>query len=107
MKHKLDSGWVYYPHRYTAPASGTGLAVTGKSIWYGITITTDGTNNVTLDAYDNTGASGTQLLPTMVVTGSSRITSIGEPEGLPVDTGIYISITCAGTYSYQVQYDNN
>jgi hypothetical protein len=98
----------YIPKRKTSPASASAAAVTGNCIFYGIMVRTDGTNNVTLNLYDNTGASGTLILPSsLVIDGSARIASIGDDSGLPITNGIYVDVTCAGTCSYQVYYDND
>lgn len=79
--------------------TASALIRTGKGIFSGIIISTDGTNAVTLDIYDNTSAAGTKLVPTLTITSSAvdRVQSI-KPPGAPVsfETGLYVNVSVAG-----------
>ena len=88
--------------------TGDALIVTGNITLRGIVIVTDGTNNVTLDIYGNTAASGKKLIPQIVVGDSSTEKSyaIVFPEKLVQSTnGIYVDLTTSGTVKYMVYYD--
>ena len=86
--------------------SADALIATGQGVFYGIIVSTDSTNAVTLDIYDNTSASGTKLIPTSTITTASddRIQSITFENGVEFYKGIYVDITCAGTVGYNVYY---
>lgn len=82
--------------------------VSGKSAFGGIVIKTDGTNNITLNIYDNTTNSGKRLIPPdSIVLGTSRVWALGYDPPIKCDNGIYIEVSVAGggTCSFQVVYD--
>ena len=94
--------------KITAPATASGAAVSGQSAFYGLIVKTDGSNNVTINVYDNTAASGTALIPTnTVIAGSDRTWALSYNPAIKCSTGIYVAISVAGggTATYQVQYD--
>lgn len=75
--------------------------------FYGISITTDGTNTATIVVYDSaSGASGKKVIQDLVVPSSSTnrgmAFEVDPPVGL--ENGIYVDITCAGTVKYTVYY---
>jgi len=76
---------------------------TGDCVLRGFLISTDGTNDVTIDLYDNTSASGTELCPTFTVLGANLY---GGCMSLDVScrTGIYLDITTTGTADVVVYY---
>ena len=95
-------------NRITAPATVSARAIAGACLFYGITVMTDGTNNVTLNIYDNTAASGTRLIPTnFIIPGIDRYFGYKPPLPIRCTNGIYVSVSVAGggTCSYQVLYD--
>jgi hypothetical protein len=95
-------------NRITVPAAASSAAVSGACLFYGITVITDGTNNVTLNIYDNTAASGTRLIPTnFIIPGIDRYFGYKPPLPIRCTNGIYVSVSVAGggTCSYQVLYD--
>lgn len=75
-----------------------------------IIITTDGSDAVTFDLYDNaSAASGTKMIPTWTVTTSStsRIQSL-VIDNARYGSGLYANVVCSGTVSYVVIYrDDN
>ena len=82
--------------------------VSGPGILHGIVVITDGTNNATLNLYDNASAAvaGTYQLPlNLVALGGSKTTAISFSPPLNFASGVYVSLTCAGTASYQLNYD--
>ena len=92
----------------TAPATASAASVTGPGLFYGIIVLTDGTNNVTVNVYDNTAASSTKLIPTdFIVSGSNRSLAISYDPGVKFSTGIYVDISVAGggSCSFQILYD--
>lgn len=81
---------------------------TGTGYLGGIIFHTDGTNSVTVNAYDNaSAASGNKLFSTLTVTTSSanRCTTISfeDYEAFFVN-GMYIDITTSGTVTYDVYW---
>ena len=86
-------------------------AITAKAgVMDGIIVTTDGTNAVTLDIYDNaTAASGTKLIPTLTITTSASNRTFALTFTRPVHyvNGIYVNETCSGTVAYMVYFKND
>ena len=82
-------------------------AVLSRAVGFsGIIIRTDGVNDITLNVFDNTAASGKRLIPEdVVVEASLRVASIGYFPPVYAENGIYVEVTCSGTYSYQVMYE--
>jgi len=78
-----------------------------KGLFYGILLTTDATNAVTLDIYDSTTASGTKIIPTSTITTNSadRLRSLSFALPLHVSNGIYVNVTCSGTVTYMVYFE--
>jgi hypothetical protein len=92
----------------STPASASAAAVTGTAAFYGIIIKTDGTNDVTLNIYDNTSAAGKKIVPTdIVVSGSQKVWTLSYAPAIKCVNGIYVSISVAGggSATYQVLYD--
>jgi hypothetical protein len=94
---------IVWPNKSTKTASAS--ITTGPGVFGGIVLATDGTNAVTLTVYDSSAASGTKLFPTMTITTSAtdRIQSIAFP--VRYYTGLYVSITCAGSVEYTVYFE--
>ena len=87
--------------------TGSACILESKGLFYGILLITDGTNAVTLDIYDNTTASGIKIIPTTTVTTSAadRIRSLSFALPLHVSNGIYVNVTCSGTVTYMVYFE--
>lgn len=105
--------WAYTPSdfaRYTAIQTADKEALlAAPGYFFGITVMTDGTNACTVVTYDNTTNAGTNKLhPDWVVTTSAtdRAKTYSPPYPLLYNTGISVDITCAGTCSFQVLYQD-
>lgn len=92
----------------SANKTADALIVTGEGFLYGIMVTTDATNSVTIKSYDNTSASGTKLHPDWVVTtgANERAKTLSFDPPVPYSTGLYIDITTAGTANYMTYTRN-
>ena len=86
---------------------GDALVFTGRVYLEGITVTTDETNAVTMDVYDNTSAAAPKVIQTLVfkTSATETVASVGfGGSGKPMRTGIYVDVTCAGVVKYMVHY---
>ena len=92
----------------TEELTESGVAVSSRCAFMGLLVATDGTNNITINVYDNaTAASGTKLLPTdTVFLASGRLQAVGLLKGIAAQNGLYVEITCAGDAKVMVLYDN-
>ena len=93
--------------KVSAEKTAAAAITTTDGLFYGIAVITDGTNAVTVSIYDNaSAASGTELIPTWVVTSSStdRAQAFGISPGAIFYNGIYVDITTGGTVTYKVYY---
>ena len=86
--------------------TGSQLITTGKGLYHGIKVNTDGTNAQTIVVYDNTSAAGTVIDPSTVYVTSStmRVQASGSNPPRPYFNGLYISITGSGTVSVTVEF---
>jgi hypothetical protein len=87
---------VYHAETGDAQISAT------SDLFIGFILTPDGTNDVTIDFYDNTTGSGTKFYPSMTFAGDGGPRALILPEPLPTLNGIYINITTAGTVAYTI-----
>jgi len=69
-------------------------------------IGTDGSNDPTITVYDNTAASGNEVIPTVTynsgINGLNGVTLPGA--GVRCENGIYIAITCSGNVEVTIYY---
>ena len=86
--------------------------VTGRCIFHGITIRTDGTNDVTFTIYDGITASGKNVLfpKSQIISGTAwnkTPYAAGQTPGILMKTGIYVSVSVAGggLVTYKIQYE--
>lgn len=94
--------------KITVGLTASGAALTGQGRFHGLIVKCDGVNDVTLNVYDNTAASGTQLIPTdSIFDGTVRLAAISLSPGVYYNTGVYVEITCAGTTEVMVLYNEN
>lgn len=92
--------------KITQPATSSDTAVSGPCAFYGIVMKVDGTNNTTLNIYDNTGASGNRLIPAdLVIPGTDYYFSYSLNPAVKCTNGVHVTVS-GGTVSYQVLYDN-
>ena len=91
----------------SAVKTGSACVLESKGLFYGILLTTDATNSVTLDIYDSVTASGTKIIPTCTITTNSadRLRSLSFALPLHVSNGIYVNVTCSGTVTYMVYFE--
>lgn len=102
---------VFSLSAYGAAVTSSGQETASKAIrtsrcaFAGIIVATDGTNDVTVDVYDNAdGATGTRLVPQFVVDGADDIGGILFEPVVKCQRGIYVDITTAGTCKYVIYY---
>ena len=91
----------------TVPGTASAVAYTGPCYFYGLTLKTDGINNVTLNIYSGLSDTGEKLLPTdLVVQGTDYYFGYSPPLPIYCATGIYVKVAVAGggTCAYQVLY---
>lgn len=106
--YRLSDGAMVKSASLTTPAGSSALTVSGSGVFHGFIMKTDGTNDVTINVYDNTVASGTALMPTdCVILGANRLYTFSYDPPVPCNTGIYVEVTVAGggSCSYQVLYE--
>ena len=86
--------------------TSSALVTTGKGMYHGIKVNTDGTNAATVVVYDNTSAAGTAIDPSTVyvMSASMRVQASGSNPPRRYYNGLYVSITCAGTVSVTVEF---
>lgn len=91
---------------YSAVKTADALIHTGQGYFYGIVVATDGSDAVTVETYDNTAGSGTELHPDTICTtsASDRLCALSFDPPVPYNTGLYIDITTSGSASYVVYY---
>jgi hypothetical protein len=96
-----DVGFAQYSTK-----TSSALVTTGKGLYHGIKVNTDGTNAATIVVYDNTAASGTAIDPSTVYVTSStmRVQASGSNPPRRYYNGLYISITCSGSVSVTVEF---
>jgi hypothetical protein len=93
----------------TATKTASAVCVAVPSYFYSIMVTTDGTNAVTVNIYDNaSAASGTKLIPSWVVTtsASNRVQTLSMNPPVPASNGIYVDTSTSGTVAYMLYYRN-
>lgn len=97
-----SAGTTIRYQKITAEASSSAQAVTGRGVFYGIMVKTDGTNNATVSVTDGS----VNLIPaSTVIPGSTRLALISFDPPLPMVSGAYVTISGTGA-SFQVLYDN-
>lgn len=101
----LDWGWgVETSTQFTA---NTQRIAEGPGVFYGISVSTDGTNAVTVDVYDSLEGTATKkLIPTWTVTTSATDRAQKWPEfpGVRYYVGIFVIVSTSGTVKYTVKY---
>ena len=83
----------------------SGVIITGESHFFGFTLGTDGINDPTVTLYDNTAASGDEIVPTTTYDASALGLNgmlLGNP--LYCANGIYVELSAAGTKEIVIYY---
>ena len=78
--------------------TASAAVVTKSGAFHGLLIKADGTNDITINVYDNaSAASGTKLIPTdTVFDGTVKINSLSLAPPVHFANGLYLEITVAG-----------
>lgn len=96
-------------HKLSESKTASALIKTGACAFAGLIVVTDGTNEVTVNIYDNIEASGSdRFCPTdMPIRGAAKVFTLDYEPPIQGKTGIYVKISIAGggSCSYQVVYD--
>lgn len=82
--------------------TASALIYTGACVILGIKITTDRTTDVTVNIYDNTSATG-DIWDDFPINGADGIGGIIYPKPMPIENGIYVSLSGANG-AYTVYY---
>jgi hypothetical protein len=109
LRRYNNSDVPFLVNKVTQPADASGQAVGTECAFAGLIVRPDGINEVTLNVYDNTEASGSRVLPSDIkVKGDVGLWAIGCDPGIDVTVGIYVHLAIAGGGSaeYQVLYDD-
>ena len=89
----------------TATLTADSAAVSGEGYIYGIVVVTDGTNAPTFAVYDNTAASGTKIVPDLVLAATPRVQTLSLDPAVAFSNGVYVDLTLGGgTVAYMVYY---
>lgn len=92
----------------STPVGASGIHYTGRCAFLEILVTPDGTNNVTINIYDNIAASGERIgNQNMVILGTERVWAYAPVLPRLCKKGIYIKIAVAGggTCEASAEYD--
>ena len=92
--------------KYSELKTADALIRTGWCEFFGITISTDGSNAVTVDLHDGTTVAGDKICPTLYFPATPQTQSFGIAPGVECEHGLYVNITVAGagTCSYTIYY---
>ena len=109
IKRYKDENQLIFVHRVTDSKSESEAVVAEPCAFGGIIIRPDGSNDITVNIYNNaSAASGKHLIPEdTVIKGIEDIVVISVNPPLDASNGIYVEISVAdsGTCAYQVIYD--
>ena len=88
----------------SVPYDRSAYVKSGPVAFNGISVKTNGVNDVVFSVYDSTSAAGTLLLPAdFTVPGTANLWVLSIPIPLIAWTGIFVEMT--GNGSYQILYD--
>lgn len=94
--------------KQSATQTASAAITTSGGLFHGIIFVTNGTNQNTVNIYDNaTAASGTKLIPTDTViptSSTNRLTTLSFSPPVRFFNGIYVSVD--STISYMVYWEN-
>ena len=91
--------------RYSGSKAASASIATGGGLFYGILVATDSTTGITLNVYDNTAASGSKIIPSVVCVtdASTRVSTIFPPAPIRYYTGLYVTVSSTDC-AYEVYY---
>jgi hypothetical protein len=88
------------PNKLTA----SGILYTGKCIFQGFLLGTDGVNDPVVTIYNGVDNTGQEIVPTATYDASAYGLNGCTGINQYCDVGIYVEITCAGTVEVVVQH---
>lgn len=95
----LFASVVFAGNRYSTITS-SGAVLDSRRTLCGLYITTDGTNNVTVELYENSAASGRRVIGAIVAPAAERLYGANLAS---IDVSqLYVNITTAGTASVTI-----
>ncbi len=100
-----DSKWdIFRLSVKPAKKTASGAVYTGPCIFHGFLLGTDGTNDPVITFYDNTAASGSEIVPT--ATYDASLLGLNGATGMYqyCAAGIYVEITCTGAVEVVTQF---
>ena len=90
---------------YHVKKTVSGLIITGESHFYGFTLGTDGVNDPTVTLYDNTAASGNEIVPTTTYDASALgLSGMLLGHAVYCRNGIYVELSAVGTKEIVIYY---
>lgn len=93
----------------SAEKTASAAITSGAAVFHGLVVMSDGTNEITVNGYDNTSNSGKKLFPTWTVTTSSsnRAQALSIMPPVKCTVGIYIEVTVGGggTVAYMAYFN--
>lgn len=95
--------WTMVSSKQTNSASIT----TGSGYFHGLFFVTDGASGVTVEVFDNTSASGKELMPQtpILTSATNKVHTISFDPPVFYDTGIYVRVTgSSGATNYMVYF---
>lgn len=85
--------------------TGNKLVKTGSGKFYGLIVSTDGSNAATINTYDGLTAAGNKLIPELLLS-TDKIHVIEIPgDCVAFTTGLYVSVETNGTVNYCAYFE--
>ena len=92
-------------HAKVETVTSSQIITSERAVLMGMQLGTDSANDPEITVYDNTAASGTELVPTTTYDASALgLNGLVIPYDKKAYNGIYIEITCAGTVEVTIDY---
>jgi len=84
--------------------TATATVTTVSSYFYGVLVTPDGTNDVTITVYNGTSTSGDKITPAMTFAGDGGTQYLPLQNPIACPHGVHVVATTTGTVEYVVYY---